>query len=197
MGNFTVSQDLTLQGRRTRTNPLPTLDGNLQGTVLTVSGGNVAVDDLRITRGSASGIYNAETLSLNGSSLVKGNTAADVGLGFPTGGGIFNVGSLSLNDTSSVSGNSAEFGGGIYNNFPSRGLTLNDPSSVSGNTANGWGGGIYDDGTLTVMNDSSSVGGNVAAVGGGIATFAFEGFTLNGSSSVSGNTGEFGGGSST
>jgi hypothetical protein len=76
------------------------------------------------------------------------------------------------------------FGGGIFNDGA---LTLNGSSSVSGSTA-AIGGGIANDGTLT-LNDSSSVTGNTADDGGGIANYGV--LRLNDFVSVSGNTATF------
>jgi len=70
-------------------------------------------------------------------------------------------------------------GGGIVNNGS---LTLTN-SSVSGNTASGAGGGIYNQGTLAFTN--STVSGNSGGYGGGIYNLGALSLT---SSTVSGNT---------
>lgn len=83
-----------------------------------------------------------------------------------------------------------DVGGGILNNGT---LTLTD-STVSGNTATaGSGGGIRNNGTLTLT--SSTVSGNTAPGGGGLANGSFATLTLT-NSTVSGNiaTGVFGAG---
>ena len=137
-GNFTVGENLTLQGSGT-------LSGTgFYGPVLTINSGTVSVNNLTIKNGDntsgygGGGIFNGYgTLSLT-NSTVSGNTATY------DGGGIFNYGTLTLTN-STVSGNSAAFyGGGIFNEY---GLTLTN-STVSGNTATYYGGGgIFNYGT--------------------------------------------------
>ncbi len=88
-----------------------------------------------------------------------------------TGGGIDNEGGSTVNITNcTVSGNTAGggeisgFGGGIYNSGT---LTIVN-STVSGNTTigiSGGGGGIVNSGTLTIVN--STVSGNTATQGAG------------------------------
>ena len=123
------------------------------------SGNNVAVSDLTIRHGKASGSFPADR-----------------------GGSILNEGTLSLNN-SGVSDSSASFGGSISNNSGT--LTLTN-STVSGNTATVRGGGIYNTATLTLTN--STVSGNTATVrGGGIyntATLTLTNSTISGNTST-------------
>lgn len=95
---------------------------------------------------------------------------------------------LTITGGNNVSGAFPYFGGGIYNEGT---LTLNR-STVSGNNSSSDGGGIYNyvDGTLTLR--SSTVSGNTGYYGGGIATDGTR-LTLY-SSTLSGNTAHFGGG---
>jgi hypothetical protein len=79
---------------------------------------------------------NFADVTLNGSSVVSGNTARS------EGGGIINDGLLTLNDSASVVRNSSlDLGGGIFN---LQTVVLNDSSSVIDNTAGTAGGGIFD-----------------------------------------------------
>ena len=128
---------------------------------LTLSGGN---------GGSVSvggGVYNAEALSLNNSTL-SGNSAKYAG------GGYSRTGSLSLNN-STVSGNSAEStGGGIYSRSGSLSL---ENSTLSGNTAIA-GGGTYSYSGIVSLNNST-LSGNTAATVGGIFSRGLTAVSLN------------------
>ena len=164
VGVFTVGAKLGLVGRATPAYPTPTLDGDAAGTVLTVTGGSVTVENLTITKGfvvgSGGGIDIEGALTLTDSSSVTGNGAT------VSGGGIYNVGSLVLTGSASVSDNKADLGGGIYN---AGGTVTLRSSSVTLNRAN-HGGGIYDTagGTLTLMGPSSVTGNTAGSAGGGI-----------------------------
>ncbi len=96
-------------------------------------------------------------------------------------------GTVSLDNLTIKNGDntSGYFGGGIFNDGA---LTLTN-STISGNTAY-FGGGIFNDGTVTLTN--STVSGNTASVnGGGIYNF---GTTTLTNSTVSGNSASQGGG---
>ena len=83
-----------------------------------------------------------------------------------------------------------DYGGGILNQGT---LSLVDSTISENSSAGGSGGGIYNVGTVT-LNDRSSINGNWAAGGGGISNGPGS-VTLNDSSSISGNTaGSYGGG---
>ena len=208
VGNFTISQDLTLKGRTSTAYPKKArLDGNAVNTVITIESGTVSLRNLKITNGSASnagGIYNHATLSLDGTTAVTGNSTSIVGAG------IFNDGDLTMNDSSSVTANgTAGSGAGIYNGggtvtmnghakvaknsangdgggFWSNGdVTMNGRSSVRGNISFGYGGGYLTQGTLT-MNDYAAVLNNKSQAGAGM--FVSGAVTMNESSTISGNT---------
>src|SRR5205809_6752374 len=132
VGNFVVNKNLRLKG-----NPSATLDGNNAGTTLTVTGTNVHLTGLVITRGIAAtgGGINAGNgnLSLLGVT-VKGNTAT--GSVNSSGGGIYSVGSLTIESSAVVNNRAVASGSGATN-----------PR----------GGGIYSAGTLTLsLSDVSS-----------------------------------------
>ena len=69
--------------------------------------------------------------------------------------------SLTLNNLTIANGNEAN-GGGIFNN----GMLTITNSAFSGNSVTGMGGGIFNNGTLTITNSTFS--GNSAGSGGGI-----------------------------
>ncbi len=99
---------------------------------------------------------------------------------------VISGGELSLNEVT-ITGGTAEFGGGIRNDGT---LTLIN-STVSGNTATNTGGGIYNNGTVTLTN--STISGNSAGTdGGGILNSG--GIVTLTNSTVSGNTADSSGG---
>ena len=150
---------------------------------ITASGDNVAMSDVTIRHGNASGsspadqgggIFNSGTLTLT-DSTVSDNSASS------PGGGVYNNATLTLT-TSTVSGNTAIAGGGISNSIGGT-LTLIN-STVSGNLAVFGGGGIRNQGTLTLT--SSSISGNTAGVGGGVINAIGATITVT-NSTVTGN----------
>ena len=103
-----------------------------------------------------------------------------------TGGGssgVVNNGILKLKGSSSVYGNRASSGGGIQNNAGAT-LTLDDKSTVASNHSTQFGGGITNDGALT-LRGAASVSSNSGIVGGGIVNRGT--LTILGSSSVKQN----------
>ena len=166
------------------------ISGNNVSRVFQISKGNVSISGLTIRDGNISGnsgggIHNSSTLTLT-NSTISANTAG--GGDAPGGGGIFNArgGALTLTNTT-VSGNATGVsdGGGIWSNGT---LTIIN-SIVSGNTGIG-GGGILNSGTADLTN--STVSGNSAgSSGGGIFN---QGTLVLTNSTVSGNSTGKGGG---
>jgi hypothetical protein len=210
---LTLSQSVTIDG----TGQAIALDGNNAVRVLMVQSGVAAqLSNLTIQNGSAAsigggGIFNSGTLAVGNCTLV-GNTAASgggiynsgalslansavssnsaPGIGLGGGGGIYNssVGTLTLDINTVVSGNTtADVGGGISNNGS---LTLTS-SLVSGNTAGGIGGGIFNNGTATIANSTLSGNSSSSNYGGGIGN---QGNLTIDSSTLSGNSALIGGG---
>jgi peptidoglycan-N-acetylglucosamine deacetylase len=135
VGSARIGRDLTITGVRTETSGPPTLDAIGRGPVLAVrpgrsvtlrnlsvqggergihNQGDLTLDDV-IVRGNTAavgaGVYNAagSTLTLNGTTSIRDNTATTLG------GGVINAGLLVLNDSSSITRNTAaSVGGGIY-----------------------------------------------------------------------------------
>jgi predicted outer membrane repeat protein len=216
-GTTVIGKDLVISGIETETSGRPTLDGDGLGSVVTVLGAVVTIEDLMIEDGAATvgearwqgggGILqSAGTLTLR-DVVVHRNTAR-------RGGGIASSGTLILAGATRITGNDAEERGGGVKVIGGR-LTMNDASSISQNDAGG-GSGVYLDGGTLTMNDRSSIRGNrfsgVRADrgtivmndrssirghprGGGVRTYAPSTLTMNGHSSIRGNAaGNDGGG---
>jgi hypothetical protein len=133
------------------------------GGIYEASGSNLTVSACTISNchaGPAGGaIYNAGTLTVNGSSLTGDRGGA--------GGGIGNAGTLTCNGCT-LSGDVAVSGGGISN-----GGTLTATNcTLSGDVADGWvhggGGGIYNAGLLTASGCTLSGDSVTLGAGGGI-----------------------------
>ncbi|MFG2982622.1 hypothetical protein ACGFYQ_15405 [Streptomyces sp. NPDC048258] len=141
---FSVDNNLTVTGQK-----YSTLNGNRDGSTVTVAPGvRVRLSHLTI---------------VNGTGTV---TEPDAAIPGPIGGGILNRGTLTLTE-STVAGNQANNGGGILNEA---GATLNlIRSVVRHNTATDSGGGIRNQGTLSLSE--STLNDNSAANGGGLANF--------------------------
>ncbi len=107
--------------------------------------------------GGGGAIYNPGTLLVMGSNFI-GNKGY-------SGGGIYNDGKLSLTK-STISGNSSDWGGGGLLNFDYGEATIIN-STISGNSISlSSGGGILNQGLMTVSN--TTIANNSAATGGGI-----------------------------
>ncbi|MGA2047994.1 MAG: choice-of-anchor Q domain-containing protein [Terracidiphilus sp.] len=134
----------------------------------------------------------AGTLNIPSNTIVTGPTSG-VTIGGANTYTVFTVNAgvsgASLIGLTIVSGSTAGNGGGIANNGS---LTVTN-SSVLGNGSNGLGGGIFNSGTLTVAN--STVAGNQAtANGGGIYNQTGATLTLTNSTISTNLVGDFGGG---
>ena len=134
---------------------------------LTITNGKVISDN-----DGGGGILNKGTLTLESSTTVSSNTVEESG----SGGGIANFGTLTV--TGTVSDNAmiyGDCGGGIYNSSSG---TLTLDGIVSVNTSSGSGGGICNEGELT-LGSRHEISGNHAdnkdtngagKVGGGLST---------------------------
>ncbi|HEY8491420.1 MAG TPA: CSLREA domain-containing protein, partial [Dehalococcoidia bacterium] len=185
----------------------------VQDRVLHVVSGTVTISGVTIRHGrvvlfgQGGGILNEGTLTL-AASILSSNYADSDGGGLYSdgatatlsdtvvrdnraefsGGGISNGGTLTVTG-STLRGNEVGFdGGGLYNGFSGT-ATFSD-TTVEANTAND-GGGIYNDGTLTLAR--STLSGNNAGRGGGLFN-TFDGTATLVNSTVSGNTAVIGGG---
>jgi hypothetical protein len=140
------------------------------GTVLnsTLSGNTVSISGGIYSDGNGGGVSNYGTLTLT-NSTITGNTASAFFGG--TGGGVVNFGTLTLTNStitgnttdSSYHGFTAGHGGGVANVFGT-GAVLN--STISGN-ATEEGGGVYNNGALTILNSTITGNTTSAFFGGG------------------------------
>lgn len=196
-GNFTASQNVTLQGAA----PGATLNGGGTGGTFTIFGpATVTVRGLIVTGGVAdrgAGIWAFDATVNVVNATVRGNTATQ-----GNGGGIRVQDSSTLNVTgSTISGNRATNadanGGGIFGRQST--LSVTD-STVNGNSAGSGGGGIASGttefgSTLTVtgstVNWNTAFGAN-GGVGGGISNAGGSVSLIN--STVDHNTSGSGGG---
>lgn len=115
------------------------------------------------------GIYNAGTLTIQGSSVIGGPGAGNQATS-DDGGGIYNASTgIVTVDGSTVSANTANHGGGIYNAgalYVQNGSTLGGPGAA--NQAGGYGGGIYNALSSTATIDGSTISANTAYRAAGI-----------------------------
>lgn len=137
--------------------------GNLTLSEVTLRNGQTDLkDNVNSTaEGSGGAVLNEGTLTIN-NSTISGNTASYYG------GGLFNRNNGTATLTNSTVSNNNAYKGGGFSNSSSSNITLM-ASTVSGNTAqssnDGYGGGIQNNGNLTLTN--STVSGNSADGGGG------------------------------
>ena len=159
-----------------------------------VVGADEAAEGNHANRGG--GIYNHldSSMSLLNGSEVKGNDVDS------DGGGIYNHGALTIIDSvvgadETGGGNHADRGGGVYIHLESS-MSLLNGSEVKGNDADENGGGIYNEGVLT-LESGSSIYKNEAGFGGGIfntSVFSMTNSTLGAGDTVDGNSAVKGGG---
>lgn len=141
------------------------------------------------------------TIDLNGSALAIDNTSGEVTIEGP-GSNLLSINGQGTSQVFTVgAGSNAEieglkltngygnYGGGIYNEGT---LTISN-CIVTGNTANSWGGGIYNAGALTV--DHSTVSNNTVGGGDGQGGGIYNETSVTiSNSTISGNSGGKGGG---
>ncbi len=126
-------------------------DGTMTVAASTVSS-NVAV--------KGGGISNAGTLSVTSSDILR-NTGLDGGGGIDSAGMVTITGSTISNNF--VHGNGKAHGGGISNDAGT--MNIADTTVSGNNSNNGTGGGIYNDGTMSLTD--STVSSNTNEGGGG------------------------------
>jgi hypothetical protein len=177
----------------------PIIDGNGIGSVIKVSHGTGAEDDLLVLRnlainnGSADwggGIRSSIHLEVYDCNIY--NNHASIG-----GGGIYSNNNT-LIDGCNISNNRAAsgvYGGGIYftNGSANATLTITD-SIISNNSAGdpgsgifGWGGGIYNIGGIIEITGSQIINNSAASRGGGIYHTSINQVTIH-NSSIANNT---------
>ena len=130
--------------------------------------------------GNGGAIYNEGDIYVSTGLIINNNTANN-------GGGIYNLGEITLSSNNDIRDNVAlEKGGGIYNAGLS-GVSIKGP--ITNNSAK-YGGGVYNDGTMT---SAGSISGNTASISGG-GVYNTGTYTFSGGSTVSGNLAQYGGG---
>jgi len=131
--------------------------------------GAVEIDSLSVVSGNQADFYGGgiHALSVNGSGLVQGNTAA-------YGGGISGLDSLSVTGGTRLDLNMALAGlggvgdgGGLHCDPCSVGGLTIDSATFTNNTADSFGGGLFAGNTEIVTIDDSFFNGNGAAIDGG------------------------------
>ena len=156
---------LELQSGNISSNSAVNGGGIYNTSALTISGGNVQSNTA--STGHGGGIYNTGALTISGGN-VQSNTASA-----GNGGGIYNDGADLTVSGGNISSNTANTGGGIYNNT-GKSMTINGGTIQNNITStDGYGGGIYNYGTLTISGGSITGNGYSSntvyvAKGGGI-----------------------------
>jgi hypothetical protein len=214
VGTTIVSKDAAIRAAPIRTSYRATLDGDLGGSVISISAGvTVTLERLIITRGFFSfldphpgggGILNRGTLILK-RSIVSESTGQQGGgianLGDATilnstidhngvyqGGNIYNAGTLLVKDSRLTRGG-GRFGQGLWNSFGASATLIRTSVTDSDPALPFSGGGIENYGDLTL--DHSTVARNVSLWGAGILN---QGTAHLDSSTVVNNFSAFGGG---
>ena len=133
------------------------------------------IDGLTITGGSlvgnGGGISSGATLTISDCAISGNSILTTDGLQH-SGAGIYNVGTMTIvnstvnNNQALIGGFFQPDGGGISNDVGT--LTIQN-TTISENTVagSGWGGGVYNVGSLTAIN--STIRGNTGSFGGGIS----------------------------
>ena len=187
-----LNQAIALKAGSTLSGTAATVNVGATGTVqngidVSASNGTVNLAAATYTLTNTGGI-NEYAIVINKNVIVRGAGAGNTTVSGNDTGSVFDIGSgktVALDRLSIVNGNGL-FGGGISNDGT---LTMSN-STLSGNSAQFYGGGIFNSGTLTMSN--STLSGNSARFGGG---GIFNSGTLTMSNSiVSGNVAQSGGG---
>ena len=172
------------------------IDNSTPGVSLVIEGSGNSVDwNGDLFPGTRPFLIQANTtVTINDLAINNGNV-----LGTERGGAIRNLGNLTLN-RSSIRGNRAENNGGGINNAPGAVMVIND-STIAGNEVQGGsagvtGGGISNEGSLTIRN--STISGNTSSNDGGgignIGTLNLDSVTVTGNTASGASLGAFGAG---
>jgi hypothetical protein len=187
-GELTISSSLTLTG--TGANLLTISGGNASRIFNVASGTVVSMTALTIANGSANtgggGALNAGSLTMS-NSVIRNNAANGSS---SDGGGIYNLGGGSLTlQSSTIRNNTAgDDGGGLRNDGTLILLssTVNNNTAQSAGSAASGGGGLLNTIGATATITNSTFSGNIALNGGGIRN---DGTLTLRSSTITNNTG--------
>jgi predicted outer membrane repeat protein len=181
-----VSQDLTIRGNDA-TLQRSTASGTPSFTILTLTAGNVTLDQLSFRNGTgAISVSGMAALTVNDGTFA-GNSAAN--------GGAIDVNGYNgpvITDAVFIGNSATESGGAIYDNAANNGAYVSG-SKFTGNTA-GQGGGAISEYSLGGEMDSSTFRGNSAGDIGGAIAFSTLGEIFSGDSIRNNITGGDGGG---
>ena len=170
LGELTISAPLTISGSGAN---ILKIDAGGHSRIFDIlsSAGDVTIDGLTLTGGSAAGNGGAIQADTSGTltisdSVVSENTASI------RGGGIYNTSNIFNLIGGTVSGNSAvSDGGGIFSNTNlTGGKTTITNSTISGNTANAGGGVFNENGLTEVLNSTVTHNEASASLGSGVAS---------------------------
>jgi predicted outer membrane repeat protein len=179
----TVAQDLIIDGNGA-TLHRSTAAGTAAFTILTITAGNVTLNQLNFTNGNGAITVNGYPADLTVTGGVfRRNTAAN-------GGAIdHTTGIVQVTGASFIDNMATGSGGAIYMDtaFNGGGDQITDCRFV-GNTAGGSGGAIYQFATNGVAIAGSTFRGNKAATGGGLYLFAFVGLSSITGTVIHGNS---------
>jgi hypothetical protein len=158
------------------------VDGDNNGTVVTLTAGTILLSGLTIENGGSDetnnggGISNAATLTV--SNVVFSSDVAD------EGGGIFNQGSLTLDDSNFNNDNAESAGGGVW----SSGQLTADNVQLAGSAGSPGGGALFNS-SSTATIENSTVSGTAPYNAGAIlnaGTLNIENSTVTNSSAKGG-----------
>jgi sporulation-control protein spo0M len=191
-GADTISFDSTVFPPNGTTPVTISLTGGTPLTLSDTSGATTIVgpgaSELTVSGNNQSTVFVVNfgvTATLQGLTITGGKASVASGLNSIEAGGIYNNGRLTLQNMVLTGNNGGNFGGGLYNNNT---VTVTG-STFSNNTAQ-FGGGLFNAGTATVTRSTFS-GNSVTSNGGGFYNQAF--FTLE-ASTVNNNTAATSGG---
>lgn len=187
-----------------------TVTGNSQtingAGVYNNSGASLTLADTTVSdnnsAGDGGGIYNLMgTVTLNGSTVEDDNAGDGESTGTGDGGGIYNyAGRMMLTGSTVYFNASTQNGGGIDNASVSASsgggtLTLNDDTLVNDTADYGDGGGVFNDGNLTLAGTTVTMNNAISGngFGGGVYNASDWNLIATGSA-VTNNAGEYGGG---
>ena len=191
VGAVTIDQSVTISGAYPGGGEPAAIDGASEGSVVTVDGGSVTLDDLTIEHGDAGfdggGILNDGGTVAVTDSTITDNNAADAGGGISNDAGSISVTNSTIADNGAGL-TSAGIAGGIVNGSSAGPISVTD-STIADNISS-FGGGIVeasDGGPITVTD--STITGNEGSFGGGISDAGSGGSVTVLGSTIAGNSG--------
>lgn len=127
------------------------------GGSLTLTNSTISANSSGYGGGAAN--WPNSTLTIDASTFT-GNMAED-------GGGVNNHGTVTIRNGSEITGNTAGWIGGGISNLSGGKLQVEEASTISGNSSEGFAGGLYNDSASTLTVNNSTITSNVSVYGGG------------------------------